>query len=192
MSFGYDECISILDNVNLEIYGNERLWLLGPNGTGKSTLVKLLVGELKEQSGSIKWGQNLNWVYFAQDQINEEIEDQVQEYFYKMTNIEWYKAVCVLDKFLFDQELRNQQVKKLSPGQKARLTFAIFMQNNYECLILDEPTNHLDIQTKEAIEIALQEYKGAVILVSHDRYFAEQLEPDRVLTIKDKRLVDKV
>ncbi len=191
LKFEYNEGFTVLENVNLEIYGSEKIWLLGPNGTGKSTLIKLLVGELKQNSGEIKWGNNLDWVYFAQENDFSNIDDKVQDYFFKMTQASWGSSFGILDKFLFDDELKNQSVKSLSPGQKARLTFAIFVQNQYQCLILDEPTNHLDIQTKEAIEQALREYEGAIILVSHDRYFAEQIEPTRVLTIKDKTLVDK-
>jgi ATP-binding cassette subfamily F protein 3 len=95
-----------------------------------------------------------------------------------------------LQRFLFDHNLRDKRVKDLSPGQKARLTFAVFAQKEFECLILDEPTNHLDIETKQAIEHALNEYKGTIILVSHDRYFARELNPDRILTIVEGKLED--
>ena len=188
LSFGYDKNMELLKNLELSIYGSEKIWIKGPNGTGKSTLIKLLVGELAPTNGEIKWGTNINWTYFAQDKTTEDIEETVQEYFFRITNVEWAKSYKVLERFLFDKDLQNHMVKKLSPGQKARLTFAIFAQNNYECLILDEPTNHLDIQTKEAIEQALREYQGAIILVSHDRYFANQIKPDRTMTIEDKKL----
>ncbi|MCA9381109.1 ABC-F family ATP-binding cassette domain-containing protein [Candidatus Dojkabacteria bacterium] len=188
LSFEYNQDNLLLKDINLEIYGSEKIWIKGPNGTGKSTLIKLLVGELAPTKGEIKWGANINWTYFAQDTVEDDITETVQEYFYRMTSVEWAKSYKVLDKFLFDTTLQTQMVKRLSPGQKARLTFAIFAQNDYECLILDEPTNHLDIQTKEAIEHALREYKGAIILVSHDRYFAQQIEPNRIMTISDKDL----
>ena len=148
LSFGYSDDTLILEKVNLEMYGGEKIWLLGQNGVGKSTLIKLLVGELKEKSGEILWGQNLRWVYFEQEIENFKTKEKVQDYFYRMTNIEWNKTYKVLDNFLFNENIKNQSINSLSPGQKARLTFSIFVQNQYECLILDEPTNHLDIQTK--------------------------------------------
>lgn len=191
LKFGYVEEQVILDGINLEVYGSEKIWIQGANGTGKSTLIKLLVGELASDSGELKWGENLDWVYFAQERLDEDSDITVQDYFFRETNVSWNSSFGVLDMFLFDKDLQNHPVRKLSPGQKARLTFAVFAQNEYQCLILDEPTNHLDIQTKEAIERALRDYSGAIILVSHDRYFSNAIEPSRILSIEGKRLVEK-
>jgi ATP-binding cassette subfamily F protein 3 len=191
LDFAYEKGRPILENLKLEIYGSEKLWIKGDNGSGKSTLIKLITQELSYSKGQITWGNNIRWKYFAQDQTEWMSDERVQEYFYKKTSLDWEKSYSVLDEFMFDHELRNQKISSLSPGQKARLTFAIFAQSEYECLILDEPTNHLDIDTKEVIQKALQNYSGAIILVSHDRHFANELKPDRVLRIEDRKLVSE-
>jgi ATP-binding cassette subfamily F protein 3 len=188
IAFGYAGGENLLEHLSLEVYGSETLWLYGPNGTGKSTLLKIITGELEPDSGTVRWGKDVRWSYFAQDQTNMATETTVQEYFHDQTDVVWEKSYGALQRFMFDKSLRNRRVMDLSPGQKARLTFAIFAQKELECLILDEPTNHLDIETKESIEVALREYQGVIILVSHDRYFAEQMKPDRVLTIQNKGL----
>lgn len=192
LQFSYADSEPLLRNINLEVFGSETLWLYGPNGTGKSTLLKIITDELKQSSGKVRWGQNIGWSYFAQNQTELDITESVQEYFYNQTNVDWDRSFGALEKFMFDRSLRDKRVCDLSPGQKSRLTFAVFAQQEFECLILDEPTNHLDIETKEAIEQALHEYQGAIILVSHDRYFAEQLEPDRIATISEGKLSSQV
>lgn len=188
LSFGYSEK-KIFENANLDIYGSEKLWVFGPNGIGKSTLIKLMVGELKPQSGSIKWGENLNWVYFAQEEVALPMEETVHEYFMRATGVTLNGSFGTLEKYLFDKNLIKSKIRNLSPGEKSRLRFAIFSQKEYDCMLLDEPTNHLDIKTKEVIEEALRNYKGAIILVSHDRYFSENIEPDRIISIAEGEIV---
>jgi ATP-binding cassette subfamily F protein 3 len=189
LSFHYPGSHTLLKNLELEINGSEKIWIKGNNGTGKSTLIKLITNSLRPISGEIKWGESVRWEYFAQDQ--DKFSDNtisVQEFFTKNTGITWDRSYGILEQFLFDKDLRGQSIKSLSPGQRSRLNFAVFAQHKYECLILDEPTNHLDIETKEVIETALREFSGAIILVSHDRYFSEQIKPDRILTIEEKML----
>jgi ATPase subunit of ABC transporter with duplicated ATPase domains len=137
LDFAYEKGRPILENLKLEIYGSEKLWIKGDNGSGKSTLIKLITQELSYSKGQITWGNNIRWKYFAQDQTEWMSDERVQEYFYKKTSLDWEKSYSVLDEFMFDHELRNQKISSLSPGQKARLTFAIFAQSEYECLILD-------------------------------------------------------
>ncbi|MDQ6984991.1 MAG: ATP-binding cassette domain-containing protein [Candidatus Dojkabacteria bacterium] len=185
-----EEKTPLINGVDLEIYGNEKIWLVGPNGTGKSTFIKLLVNELKPVEGAIKWGENLKWKYFSQNQEHLPMEMRVDEYFMREANVSFSSSFGQLEKFLFDKDLRSQKIGKLSPGQRARLSFAIFTYHEYDCLILDEPTNHLDIKTKEVIEEALREFKGAMILISHDRYFSENIGPDRVVTLEEGELVE--
>ncbi|MBP9758990.1 ABC-F family ATP-binding cassette domain-containing protein, partial [Candidatus Dojkabacteria bacterium] len=100
-------------------------------------------------------------------------------------------SYALLQKFLFNKDIQKYKIKELSPGQRARLSFAIFAQHNYEFLILDEPTNHLDIKTKEIIENALREYQGAILLVSHDRYFVNSVGMDRVITLEEGKITVK-
>lgn len=188
LNFGYGNK-KIFENANLDIYGSEKLWIFGPNGIGKSTLIKLMVSELSPESGEIKWGENLNWVYFAQEEVALPMDETVHEYFMRATGITLNGSFGVLEKYLFDKNLIKSKIRNLSPGEKSRLRFAIFSQKEYDCMLLDEPTNHLDIKTKEVIEEALRNYKGAIILVSHDRYFSENIEPDRIISIADGEIV---
>src|SRR5690606_4862747 len=101
VGFSYDKSKTILDDINLEVYGSQKVWLKGPNGTGKSTLVKLIINELQSTAGSIKIGDNLSWIYFAQNQANLNVPDTVQEYFFKHTELSWDRTYGTLQKFLF-------------------------------------------------------------------------------------------
>lgn len=192
LSFEYknSEQKQLISNTNFQVFGSEKIWLLGPNGIGKSTLIKLLVGELEPTEGRIKWGENIKWDYFSQEQTHLPLDYTVERYILEKTDISWNQSFGFMEKFLFDRDQRNQKIAKLSPGQRARLSFIVFAQHNYDCLILDEPTNHLDLKTKEVIEEALKEFKGTIILISHDRHFAESIEPTRILTIENGEVVE--
>lgn len=192
LSFEYNNSDkkNLIRNTNLQVFGSEKIWLLGPNGIGKSTFIKLLVGELNPTKGRIKWGENIKWDYFSQEQSHLPLHYTVEQYILEKTQVSWDQSFGFMEKFLFDREQRKQKIEKLSPGQRARLSFVVFAQHNYECLILDEPTNHLDLKTKEVIEEALRDFKGAIILISHDRYFAESIEPNRILTIEEGEVVE--
>lgn len=179
-SFGENE---VLRGLELEIRGRERVWLFGPNGSGKSTLVKILMGQLKKDSGDITFGTNIRIGYFAQIHDKSINDFGLMDYFMEKTGTPYEDAFGPLEKFLFRKADFHKKIGQMSPGERARLLFAIFTYNEYEFLILDEPTNHLDIPTKELIEKALQEYKGALLLVSHDRYFVEQVGMDKVLEL---------
>jgi ATPase subunit of ABC transporter with duplicated ATPase domains len=182
----------ILKDVDLTIYGNERLWIYGPNGIGKSTLVKIIIDQLKPQSGTVKWGENLVWEYFSQDQSHLPLDKKAIDFFVENTEYDYFSWRKIMEKFLFDENLANLPIAKLSPGQRARLSFAVFAQNRYDCLILDEPTNHLDIRSKEIIEDAFKNYKGAMILISHDRYFVENIGVSKAVTLEEGKLVESI
>lgn len=185
LSFGYTPEKLLLNKLDLSVFGQERIWLFGANGIGKTTLIKLITGKLNALKGEITWGDNLNWTYFAQDEANVPLDQTVMNYFVKSSGIDYHSAHGKLEQFLFDKELTQMPIAKLSPGQKSRLAFAVFAQKQYDCMVLDEPTNHLDIRTKEVIEESLRNYQGAIILVSHDRYFSENINPTRILTIEN-------
>lgn len=174
VSFSYTDT-PLLENMSVELRGQERLWISGPNGVGKTTFINLLTGALTPQSGMVEWTDGVKWAYFSQNQEHLKMDMTLQDYFLKFTDVEFGKSFGILAGYLFTREMMNRKLRMLSPGQRARLSFAVFTQNEYELLILDEPTNHLDIDTKEAIEEAINEYKGAVILISHDRYFVENV-----------------
>lgn len=191
LEFAYGER-PLIKNASLELRGREKVWFYGRNGIGKTTVIKLIVDQLKPKSGQVIWGENITWQYFSQDQSHLDMEQSVEDYFMQGTGISFDASFGVLNKFLFPKDLRKSKLRQLSPGQRARLTFAIFSQHNYDFLILDEPTNHLDIKTKEIIEDALREFQGGFILISHDRYFVESIGVDRVITLEDGVLVEKI
>lgn len=180
----------IFHEIDFLTTGQEKIWLQGPNGSGKTTLIRLLHGDLQPTSGQIKWGNGVNFAYFAQTQEHLPAQMEVRQYFIQATNTPFERSFGALDQFKFDKTLSKNRIKDLSPGQRARLSFAIFAQGEYQFLILDEPTNHLDIETKELIEQALIDYQGNMILISHDRYFAESIGPDRIFTIQEQDLLE--
>lgn len=190
LEFSYAKDSPVLQHANFQMYGKERVWFFGANGIGKSTLIKLVVGDLRPDNGSVKIGDNLRWSYFSQDQSHLQGDDSVQEYFLKSTGVSFSQSFGVLAKFLFPKELLDMHISRLSPGQRARLSFAVFAQQELDFLILDEPTNHLDIRSKEVIEEAFRNYKGAILLISHDRYFVESIGTDRTITIQDRQIVE--
>jgi ATPase subunit of ABC transporter with duplicated ATPase domains len=178
----------VFENLDFEIRGKEKIWLFGPNGAGKSTLVKLIMGDEAPVSGEVRIGENIKVGYFAQKQTHLPMNTRVMDYFIETTGCPFAKCFGELKKFLFENEALSKEIRSLSPGEKARLSFAVFAYNDYDLLVLDEPTNHLDIDTKEVIEKSLAQFKGTLLLVSHDRYFVESVGVDKVLNLKEGRL----
>jgi ATP-binding cassette subfamily F protein 3 len=189
LDFGYADK-TVIKNSNLSLYGQDKAWFYGPNGVGKSTLIKLITGNLSPDKGSVKIGVNVNWAYFSQDQSHLPTDMTVRDYIMRYGKVDFHRSFGVLEKFLFPKELQNSTLGTLSPGQRARLSFAVFTMQENELLILDEPTNHLDIETKETIEESLYNYNGTILLISHDRYFVDQIGINRRFTIVDKQVVE--
>lgn len=190
LGFKYDNGKEILKDADFKMFGKEKVWFFGANGIGKSTLIKLIVGEYSPDKGEVKMGDNLKWGYFSQSQSHLNPNDQLQEYFMRATNISFSQSFGILSKFLFPKELLQLKIGSLSPGQRARLSFAVFAQQKLDFLILDEPTNHLDIRSKEVIEEAFRNYQGAMLLISHDRYFVENIGVDRTVTIEAGHILE--
>ena len=187
LEFGYntDENSKTLGKIDLILYRGDRLAIIGKNGTGKSTLLKTLVGKLNKLSGNFKYGFDIEYQYFDQNVAENQSEKTVMEYYretYPMLSNE--EAWNRLGSFLFTGDEVNKVVKNLSGGEKVRLTFALLFEKRPNLLILDEPTNHLDILGKESLEDILNNYKGTVIFVSHDRYFIKKVAT-RVLYFDD-------
>ena len=192
MDFVYPSGKLIFKATNFALYGNQKVWLYGPNGTGKTTLLKLILGQLQPSAGELILGTNLSWEYFSQTQSHLPMDIPVIDYVQRELGLAFrYQVVRFLSRFIFTEELLSRRIKDLSPGQRARLSFAIFSVRERQLLILDEPTNHLDIRTKEVIAEAVYNFKGAVLLVSHDVFFAKSIEPDREITISNHKLVDE-
>jgi ATP-binding cassette subfamily F protein 3 len=168
---------------------DDRIALLGANGNGKSTLVKMLAGRLEPMAGSIARSAKLKVGYFAQHQADEfDLSlTALQQMKRAMAPLPEEKVRAHLGRFGFSQERSGTKVGSLSGGEKARLLFAIMAREAPNILLLDEPTNHLDIESREALIRALNEYEGAVILVTHDPSLVE-LVADRLWLVADRKV----
>ncbi len=180
--------LHLLKNLSLNIEVGEKVAILGTNGIGKSTLLKCLVGDLTPEAGTVKWSENCNIGYYAQDHEYEFSED--------MTVFDWMaqhkqpsddeQAVRgILGRLLFSQDDIKKKVKVLSGGEKGRMLFGKLMLQRPNILVMDEPTNHLDMESIESLNMALELYKGTLIFVSHDREFVSSLAT-RIIEITDK------
>jgi ATPase subunit of ABC transporter with duplicated ATPase domains len=174
-SFGDKE---VLPGVDLEVRRGDRMVIMGPNGIGKSTLLKIVMGELAPDQGGVEWGYEAQRSYFAQDH-HEQLEDQ------EGTAEQWLWGFCPdkdrgfvrghLGMMLFSGDDGEKRLSALSGGEAARLVFSKIALEQPNVLVLDEPTNHLDLESIEALVAGLQSYEGTLILVSHDRWFVAQL-----------------
>lgn len=163
----------LFEDVNLHIRYQDRLAIVGNNGTGKSTILKLLLGQIEPDAGKVQTGTNLSIGYLSQHTVEMNQRFTVIEEFRDKINVTEGQARHLLAKFLFYGEDVFKQVRGLSGGEKMRLRWAQMMHLKHNVLILDEPTNHLDIDSKEVLEEALSQFEGTIIAVSHDRYFLD-------------------
>jgi ATPase subunit of ABC transporter with duplicated ATPase domains len=166
----------IFNNANLEIRSGEKIVLLGRNGSGKSTFLKCLTGELPMQKGEMTWRPAVKWAYFDQHAQFDPEARAVEIVMDKLNAID-EDARTALGKMKFDSDRMNQQVKSLSGGERMRLRFAIVFGLKPDLIILDEPTNHIDEVTWEVLLQACQTSKSTILLVSHDYEFIEAFEP---------------
>jgi ATP-binding cassette subfamily F protein 3 len=178
----------VFEDLEFDIRAKQKVWLFGPNGTGKTTIVKIINGEETLTEGEIQLGTNIKVGYFAQKQTKLNSDMSLLDSFIDETGCFFGDAHGMLKKFLFEKDDVKKRVKDLSPGQRARFAFAIFAFKDYDFLILDEPTNHLDIETKEVIENSLRDFEGTVLLVSHDRFFVERVGITNILNLTEGRL----
>ena len=172
--------LNIVEDLNLTVLRGDKLALIGPNGVGKSTLIKLLLGQLQPASGNCKQGANLEVAYFDQHRTGLELEKSVIDAIGDgkrdlMVNGRPRHVMSYLQDYLFSPERVNAPVKSLSGGEKNRLMLAKLMLKPSNVLVLDEPTNDLDVETLELLETLLNEYDGTVLLVSHDREFVDNV-----------------
>ena len=167
---------TLFKDMNIEIKRGEHVCIIGDNGTGKTTFLKILNGLETADTGSFKWGTNVETAYYDQEHLvlnpDKTIYDEISDEHPDMTITQ---IRTVLAAFLFTDENVYKEIRHLSGGEKGRVSLAKLMLSDANFLILDEPTNHLDITTKEILEQALSEFEGTVICVSHDRYFVNKI-----------------
>ncbi len=190
LSHSFEEKILLFD-VNLRVFAGEKIAILGPNGCGKSTLLKLIMKKIEPEIGEVNLGKhNIITSYYEQNQAAAlAVEKQVIDLIFSKAP-EWSqkKVRTFLGSFGFHNDAVFKHVKQLSGGEKARLALALMIMNPSNFLLLDEPTNHLDLQSKENLELAINNYKGTVFIISHDRYFISKIA-NRIIEIKDSKLL---
>ena len=180
----------LFDHAGLLIRKGERVCIIGDNGIGKTTLLKILMGLEKPDNGYLRIGYNVNFGYYDQGQLlldeNETVLGEMKNAYHLYTDTEMRS---LLGRFLFTGDDVFKQVKDLSGGEKAKLSLLKLMLSGANTLVLDEPTNHLDIESKEIVEEALMEFEGTLLIVSHDRYLLNTI-PDRILELTEHGLVE--
>ncbi len=182
----------VLHGVDLDVHRGDRLAIMGPNGIGKSTLLKIVTGNLEADAGQVEWGYETHPGYFAQD-----YKDQFGDA--EMTAQEWLWRACPdrdlgfvrshLGRVLFTDDEPHKSLQSLSGGEAARLVFAKLALEKPNVLVLDEPTNHLDLESIEALVEGLEAFEGTLILVSHDRWFVSRLAT-RIVDLRADGMVD--
>jgi ATPase subunit of ABC transporter with duplicated ATPase domains len=182
----------LFQNLNLMVSVGERIAVIGPNGIGKSTLLKTLVGELTPDAGVVKWSENSEVGYFAQDHVDDFAED--------LTLIDWMgqwrketdddqTMRGTLGRLLFTADDIGKSVKVLSGGEQGRMLFGKLILQKNNIMVMDEPTNHLDMESIESLNNALESYPGTLIFVSHDREFVSSLAT-RIIELTPQGIVD--
>jgi len=179
--------LKLLENVNWQMGGGQRWALLGPNGCGKTSFLKDIVSQGRWEHPQIRVGPSFTIGYCAQQQEILHSEHTVFEELNSIKNVHEQQIFDILARFLFTDDEVNKKISCLSGGERNRLQLARFMLTQPNFLILDEPTNHLDIPTREAVEEALKDFPGTILVVSHDRYFLDSVV-DHIAEIKDKTL----
>ena len=175
LAIGYGEKI-LAKNINFTLTRGEALGVIGANGTGKTTFLKTVLGNIREISGKIIWGTKTDIGYYSQNLEDLEPRNEIiQELRRVAPSAENGELRSFLGRFLFSGEDVFKLVKDLSGGEKGRLALAKLIYSNKNVLVLDEPTNHLDIPSREALEDALDAYQGTIITVSHDRFFLDKI-----------------
>lgn len=189
ITFGYTEDKILLKDLSFVIENKERFLIVGVNGVGKSTLLKLIVGELKSKEGLIWYGNKTEIAYYSQEQenldLNKTILENIKDPYYNEKELR-----TVLGNFLFHDDDVLKKVGVLSPGEKARISLCKVMLKRANLLVLDEPTNHLDPITQEIIGENFKNYEGTIIVVSHNPVFVDQIGINRMLILPKGKIVN--
>jgi ATP-binding cassette subfamily F protein 3 len=178
----------LLDDTSLVLERGEHVALVGPNGSGKTTLLEALLGLREPDAGRIKLGHGVVPAYFSQHEAELPEHGSILDVTAQATGLPRPQAQSLLGRFLFSGwETHEKPVSVLSGGERRRLALALVVASGANLLVLDEPTNHLDLESREALEAALEAFPGTVLLVSHDRAVLDAV-PDRIVAIEDHAL----
>ena len=184
LTIGYPDTTMVSD-IDFQVNKNDRVAIIGPNGIGKSTLLKTIMKKIEPKDGSIKYGASLDIGYYDQELQSLDPSKTVLDTIWDRHKTMPEKDVrSILASFLFTAEDIDKTVGQLSGGQKARLTLTVLSLEKDNFLLMDEPTNHLDIEAKEVLEQALNTYDGTLLFVSHDRYFINELA-NKIISVRD-------
>jgi ATPase subunit of ABC transporter with duplicated ATPase domains len=190
MAKGFDRVL--FSNVNFRVDAGEKIAIIGPNGIGKTTLLRCLAGDLAPDTGTIKWADKAKPGYYAQDHAhefaqNKTLTDWMTDWRGPSDDDQVVRGT--LGRLLFSGDDAKKNVKVLSGGEKGRMMFGKLMLQKPNVLLMDEPTNHMDMESIESLNTALLEYKGTLVFVSHDREFVSSLAT-RIIEIGDKGVTD--
>ncbi|PNE02440.1 ABC transporter ATP-binding protein [Alcanivorax sp. MD8A] len=184
------EDLTLFQDLNLQIEAGERVAIIGPNGIGKTTLLRCLAGDLNADSGIVKWAEAAELGYFAQDHSHDFADDMILFDWMAQWTADGEQAVrAALGRMLFSNDEVKKSVKVISGGEQGRMLFGKLTLTKPNVLLLDEPTNHLDMESIESLNLALENYPGTLIFVSHDREFVSSLAT-RILEITPQGIRD--
>ena len=189
VSKSFDD-LTLFKNLNLQVDAGERIAVIGPNGAGKTTLLRCLMNELKVDSGEVKWAEMADIAYYAQDHGDDFAEDMnLFDWMKQWTKGDEQMVRATLGRLLFSQDDITKSVKVISGGEQGRMLFGRLMLQRGNVMLLDEPTNHLDMESIESLNLALENYPGTLVFVSHDREFVSSLAT-RILEFTAGGIVD--
>jgi ATPase subunit of ABC transporter with duplicated ATPase domains len=188
VSKGYDR--PLFTDLSLQVEAGERIAIIGPNGAGKTTLLRCLYGDLQPDTGTVKWAEQAEIGYFAQDHAADFADNAIVfDWMKQWTKGDEQLVRSALGRMLFSNDEVKKNVKVLSGGEKGRMLFGKLSLINPNVLLMDEPTNHLDMESIEALNLALENYPGTLIFVSHDREFVSSLAT-RIIDMQPSGLID--
>ncbi len=183
VTFSYDST-AFLTDVNILVERGDKIALLGKNGCGKTTILKLILGELEPKAGNMYYHPACQFGYFSQELESLDVEKTILETMLELPHMTQAEARNILACFLFRKDDVFKRIEQLSMGEKCRVAFTKLYFSCANVLVLDEPTNYLDIETRERMEEALNSYHGAIVMVSHDRYFVNEIA-NKIITVQD-------